>query len=132
MRTIVFQHKGVVGIKSSIEVEGLLNKPIEKGQLGFVIDAKFVDIQPEALEILKKITISCDDIGDIDVYKSTKGTIVFSWLGGPWKVVYPKVATGSNVYDPSLLSAKEGVETPKDFIAFVDSLDFKEIADEQV
>ena len=54
MRTKVFAYKGWVDIQSDVNAEGLLNKPLDKGQLGFVLNASFVDISPEALELLKK------------------------------------------------------------------------------
>jgi len=115
MRTQVFAHNGFLGIMSGVGAEGLLNKPKDPGQLGFVVDAEYVDIQPEALELLKKIPKSCDDIGDVDVFKSENG-IVFSWLGGPRTALKPDKASGSSSYDPSLLKANPKVETPKDFI----------------
>lgn len=122
MRTQVFSYKGIIGIKSNIKAEGLLNKPTEKGQLGFVVDAKYVDISPEALNLLKHIKRSSDDIGEVDVFQSSQGKVIFAWLGGPWKYLNPnhEEVTGSNTYDASLLHANNNVEIPKDFKAFVD------------
>lgn len=122
MRTTVFEYKGVVGIKSDVHAEGLLNSPLNKGQLGFVVDAKYVDIQPLALEILRKIRKSGDDIGDVDVYKTENDQIIFSWLGGPLKVLIHEEVSGSNSYDPSLLTACDTVETPEDFKKFVENM----------
>jgi hypothetical protein len=120
MRTQVFAYKGLIGIKSDIKAEGLLNNPLEKGQLGFIIKAEFVDIQLEALELLKTIPKSCDAIGDVDVEKYSNG-ISFSWLGGPMRLLDPKKVSGSRYYDPSLISAKKDVETPKDFIDYINN-----------
>ena len=120
MRTQVFAHKGIVGIQSDPKAEGLLNDPMLPGQLGFVVDAKFVDIQPEALELLKQIKQSGDDIGEIDVYESEVG-VIFSWLGGPLKASNPLEITGSNCYDASLLKANDTVVPPKEFVEFIDS-----------
>lgn len=121
MRTQVFAHKGIIGIQSDINAEGLLNDPKLPNQLGFVIDAKFVDIQPEALELLKQIKQSADDIGDIDVYESEIG-VVFSWLGGPLKVAKPDKITGSNCYDANLLTSNSDVKPSQSFIEYVDNL----------
>jgi hypothetical protein len=120
MRTQVFAHKGYIGIKSDVKAEGLLNDPMKPGQLGFVLDAAYVDVQPAALELLKKVKKSGDDIGEIDVYKSPDKTY-FCWLGGPLKVSDPCKITGSNVYDASLLQSNDSVVTPQDFINFVES-----------
>lgn len=124
MRTKVFAHKGVIGIQSDVNAEGLLNKPLENGQLGFVIDAKFVDISQDALILLKEIKRSCDDIGDVDIYKSGD-KVIFSWLGGPLKGFRPSEVSGSNSYDASVVSAINGVETPEDFMAYVNALSDK-------
>ena len=121
IRTQVFAYKGIVGIKSDVNAVGVLNKPAEVGQLGFVCDAAFVDISPEAIEILKKIPKSGDCIGDVDVWKTNDGKVIFGWLGGPLKMVDPKDdISGSRSYDPSLLSPSKGVEIDKDFIMVVD------------
>jgi hypothetical protein len=121
MRTQVFAYKGFVGIKSDFKAEGLLNKPDQPGQLGFVVDAAFVDISPEALEILKKIPRSGDDIGEVDVFGDDKGKVIFCWLGGNMKVfsLSDKV-DGSSTYDATLLKANPNVIVDPKFIAFVD------------
>jgi hypothetical protein len=86
MRTQIFAHKGMIGIVSDYKAEGLVNDP--SSQLGFVLKAEFVDVQPAALELLKTIKKSGDDIGDVDIHASDIGPII-NWLGGPWKVVRP-------------------------------------------
>ena len=120
MRTQVFAHNGYIGIKSDVKAEGMLNDPLKPGQLGFVVDAACVDIQPAALELLKQVKRSGDDVGEIDVYKGSNG-VIFCWLGGPLKVSNPKEITGSNVTDVSLLTSNDSVVTPQDFIDFIES-----------
>lgn len=127
MRTQVFAHKGVIGIKSSPTAEGLLNDPTKPGQLGFVCDAAFVDISPEALELLKKVPKSGDDIGDVDVFNTNDGKVIFSWLGGPLTSIDVKNASGSSTYDASLLKACDSVQVDPEFMTLVD----KWIADGQ-
>jgi len=121
MRTQVFQHKGILGIQSDFEAEGLLNDPSQPGQLGFVVNADFVDIQPEALELLKKVKPSHDDIGDVDVFQASDGVLVFSWLGGNLRAMNPDVIQGSNSYHPELLKTSDNVVTPQEFIDFLES-----------
>lgn len=119
MRTQIFTHKGIIGIRSGIKAEGLLNDPKKPGQLGFVVNAEFVDIQPEALELLKGVKKSCDAIGDIDVYQSSK-CVVIAWLGGPFKAFDPSEVDGSREYDVSLLKPADNVVTDPMFIKMVD------------
>jgi hypothetical protein len=121
MRTQVFQHKGILGIQSDFEAEGLLNDPSQPGQLGFVVNADFVDIQPEALALLKNVKPSHDDIGDVDVFQANDGVVVFSWLGGNLRAMNPEVAQGSNSYHPELLKTSDNVVTPQEFVDFVES-----------
>jgi len=119
MKTQVFSHKGIIGIQSDYKAEGLLNDPTQPGQLGFVVDADQVEIQPEALELLKKVKRSGDDIGDVDVFSADGGKVIFAWLGGPMRAMDHNEVEGSSSYDASLLKATEGVTPPKDFVDFV-------------
>lgn len=121
MRTQVFEHKGILGIQSDFGAEGLLNDPSQPGQLGFVVNADFVDIQPKALELLKKVKPSHDDIGDVDVFQASDGVVVFAWLGGNLRAMDPEIIQGSNSYHPELLKTSENVVTPQEFIDFVES-----------
>ena len=120
-RTKIFAYKGFIGIKSFLTAPGLINDPRKPGQLGFVIDARFVDVSPEALKLLKKIPKSGDDIGDVDVFKSEKFPVVISWLGGCLKMLKPgDGSSGSINYDPSLITPCKGVEIDPTFITAVD------------
>lgn len=119
MRTQVFAYKGAIGIVSDTKAEGLLNKPMEPGQLGFVVDASFVDVSAEALELLKTVPGSSDDLGEVDVFEA-HGKIIFSWLGGPWKMFRPADISSSSIYEPTLLKACVDVVVPQDFIDFID------------
>lgn len=124
MRTKVFAYKGYIGIMSDMDTEGLINDPAQPGQMGFVLNANFVDISPEALELLKQIPKSGDDIGDVDVFKADDDTIVFAFFGGPLRVLNPNNTniSGSSEYDPSLLTPTEGVEVDESFKDYIDSL----------
>ena len=120
MKTIVFAHKGIIGIQSSVDCEGLFNDPTKPGELGFVVNAEFVRFQPEALELLKKIKRSGDDIGDVDIFESGI-EVIFCWLGGPLSMIDPDEVTGSSSYDPELITqVDKNVQTPQEFIDFVE------------
>jgi hypothetical protein len=122
IRTQVFAHKGVVGIQSDFGADGLLNDPSKPGQMGFVVDAAHEDIHPDALEVLKKVNKSADDIGDVDVFKTDDGRVIFAWMGGPLAIIRSDSGqTGSNSYDPSLLTANESVVADPKFVNFVDA-----------
>ena len=123
MRTQVFAHKGYLGILSDFKAEGLFNDPESGGQLGFVVDAAFCDISPEAIDILKKIPKSHDDIGDVDVFKAEDGRVIFAWIGGPQSGIDPKAGvTGSSTYSPELLVPNPNVVAPYDFKEFIDEI----------
>lgn len=120
--TRVFEYRGLIGIRSSFDAEGLLNKPQTPGQMGFVVKAEFVEMPQEALDLLKKVKKSRDCIGDVDVFDSSQG-VIFSWMGGQARVICIEEDKASRDFNPDLL---EGVvkivknEPPDDFIAYVD------------
>jgi len=118
-RTKVFAYRGLIGIKSTWDAEGLINDPTADGQLGFVIDASHVDISEEALGLLKKIKKSSDDIGDVMAYKAQDGMTIFAWMGGIQRVLTNQ-HEADNEYDPSTLTTTE-VEIPEDFKEYVDN-----------
>jgi len=121
VKTQVFVYKGVLGIQSSPQSVGLLNKPMEKDQLGFVMDASKVEFQQMAIDWLSKVPRSSDCIGNVDVFKANDGMVVFSWFGGPLQMMEnPKDHSGSRDYKPELLEPTEGVEAPEDFKARID------------
>lgn len=120
MRTKVFAYSGFIGVESDYKAEGLLNNPAQPNELGFVIDADFVDITEDALELLKNIKKSHDDIGDVDVFKSDKKTI-FSWMGGCFCIIDPESAEGSREYNPSLLKpSNQDILIPEGFKEYID------------
>lgn len=119
MRTKVFVHRGFIGIQSDYNAEGLLNDPSKPGQLGFVVDADFCDFQPEAIELLKKVPKSRDDIGDVDVFKAGE-KVIFAWLGHSHKILdLDREISGSSNYNPRLLKPTN-FDTPKSFKQYID------------
>ena len=124
MRTKVYAYRGIIGVESDPKAEGLLNDPTKPGQLGYVVDAKFVDVSKQALALLKTIPKSRDDIGDMDVYAADSGMVVFCWLGGSRVMLNPASGiSGSSTYDPSLLKATTTkVKIDPNFLTAVDRM----------
>lgn len=122
MRTQIFYYKGYVGVQSSLDAEGLFNNPAEPGQLGFIVDAEYVDIQPEALDEILKLEKSYDDIGDFDVKKVDEKTYIM-WLGGPLRVFdfNDKSISGSRYLNTSTLKSNPEIKPSDEFINYIDS-----------
>lgn len=121
MKTQIFEYKGFIGIQSAPDAEGLLNDPTQPGQIGFVADASKCEFSQKAIDLLKEVKKSGDDLGDVDVFKASDDMVVFGWLGGPLKVLSPKWdVSGSSSYEPGLLKATEGVEPSDSFKQFID------------
>jgi hypothetical protein len=121
VKTNVFAYKGFIGIESSPEAEGLMNDPTHPRELGFILDAAHVNFSPEAVEELKKVKKSGDDLGEIDIFEASEGRVIFGWLGGPLKAFKPELIEGSKSYDASLIKASEKpVAIPVEFKEFID------------
>lgn len=129
MNTQVFAHKHFVGIVASPDKAGFISDPVSnKGTFGFVVDARFVDVQPAAMDILKTINKSNMSLGDIDIIstpavKPEDTAVLFAWIG-PSKTIITNKHEGSSIYNPLLMTDRinPNVVTPQDFIDFVDSL----------
>ena len=98
----------------------LMNNPLEEGQLGFVCKIDKCSFSQEAIDLLKQIKPSNDDIGDVDILSSKEGPM-FCWLGGPMKILNLE-SEGSRNYNPSLLPEASEVEVPEAFKNHVDLL----------
>lgn len=123
--TNVFAHHGIIGIQSAVDSDGLLNNPLQAGQLGFVMDAATVQFSEEALALLEKVRRSGDDIGDVDVFKTNDNKTIFCWLGGPLRMIDPLQCEGSRTYDAKLLRSAGKIvpnDPPKDFTDAVDRI----------
>lgn len=122
MRTQIFYYKGYVGVQSSLDAEGLLNNPAEPGHLGFIVDAEYVDIQPEALDEILKLEKSDDDIGNFDVKKVNEKTWIM-WLGYELAVFdfNNKSIYGSRYLDTSTLKSNPEVKPSNEFINYIDN-----------
>ncbi len=118
MKVTVFAYKGIIGIKSSHDCEGIIAHPVGSN-LGVVCEADKVLFSPEAVELLKTIKKGNGSIGDIDIFQSDTGP-VFCWLGSYLKVIIPSEVEGSRTYDPSLINSSEGIEVPENFIKFAE------------
>ena len=130
IRTKIFAYKGIIGIESDYKAEGLINDPASVGQLGFLVNPKFIDISKEAFALLKKVKKGTDSLGDIDIFKSGKD-INFGWLGGSLNII-DKNSIGSRDYDVNLLNKIINIvpnEPPKQFKVYIDeALKVKEVS----
>jgi hypothetical protein len=114
MKTKVFIFRDYIGIESSPECEGIMAHPAA-GSLGVVCYANSVEFSPEAVELLKTIKKSDDDLGDVNIFQTLDNTIIFSWMGGYKRLVDPSNSQFSRSCDTSLLVPTEGVEPSDGF-----------------
>lgn len=133
--TIVYAYKGLIGIKSAEDCAGLVNDPNEKNGMLYIVDVTHVKFSQEAIELLKKIPIGTDPIGDVTVYKAGN-MVLFGFSGVPLRVMgknrpikkgeeiikYVPVYAGVGC-NPELLVASEDVTPDKSFMAYVDKLE---------
>ncbi len=119
MKTQVFAHKGVIGIKSNETVEGIELLP--QGYMPFIgVNLSQVEFQQEAIDLIKTIRKGDDVMGDIATIKKEDGTILFVWFGTYGKVFTPETSVTGKDFDPELLVATAGLETDQAFIDFVE------------
>ena len=124
MRTQIFTYKEMLGIVSDKDAEGVISSPFDGKAMGFIVNAKSIDISRPAYNLLKKIYPGEEAFGDIDTFQ-TKNAVFFGWVGGAVKAINPMNAVGSNDFRPYLL---EGVvkfvknNPPKEFQAAVDDM----------
>lgn len=111
--TRIFAHNGRVGIEAG---DKFINDPTQPGQLGCIVDLKYVVISREALDVLKKVKKSHDAIGDVMCWQCDDGMQCFGWMGG-MKYLLHTNADADRDYNPSLLESRvQQVDAPEDFI----------------
>jgi len=101
LKTKVTAHKGIIVIETKDPAADNDFIPAGGSRIGCVlINTKDrLGISGEALELLKKIPRSGDDIGEVDTFTSNKRGDVFTWLGPVCRLVDPVGASGSQTYD---------------------------------
>lgn len=124
MKTKVFEYNGYVGIESDVKADGLVNNPLDAGQLGFVVDTTHVEFSKSAIAILKQIPKSNDSLGDVDIFKTADGRVIFCWLGGPKTILHLDYEiSGSRDYNPDLFpEGSDDILPSQDFMDFVDGI----------
>lgn len=60
--------------------------------------AKNLGVSAEALELLKQVKRSNDDMGDVDWFSTSDGKASFGWLGGRYAIKSPTEIDGSSSY----------------------------------
>jgi hypothetical protein len=150
--TLVYAYKGIIGIKSAQDCEGLVNDPNDYNGMLYIINAENVKFSADAIELLKKIPCGKDSIGDVMSYKvTTDNMTLFGFKGGPVRVIgrirpaNPKELEkikrekkkedkesdepvffntyGDSNFRPELLKPTEGIEPDKSFINYVNKLE---------
>lgn len=132
--TFVYAYKGVLGIKSAEEKAGLLNFPNEKNDNLCLINMDNVKFSKEAIELLNKIPVGTQSIGDIMCYVAGN-TKVFGFKCGaslitlkvigkvrPVKENYVPVMADIG-YNTEILVPTEGIEPDESFKTYVDKLE---------
>lgn len=128
MNTVnIFAHKGVIGIDAGEagDYSALLTDPEAKHQVGLLADARNVRVQPEAYELITKLSHSNDDIGELMVFQRNDGIVIVGWLGTTWKkAVFVGRDELSKNCNPTLLKDRidSAVTTPLEFVKWVDGL----------
>ena len=99
------EYKGILVFETLRPEEGQTEDfvPAGDGRIGCVlVDSTKLGVSPEAMELLKQVRRSGDDLGDPDVFKSGN-KVVFGWLGGVFAIKHPDHCEGSSTYDANLL-----------------------------
>ena len=95
MKVEVTAYRGVIVVTTNKPDEAQGGwVPIGPGRIGCVIcDTKAnLGISEEALILLEGIRRGGDDLGDVDWWKCDDGTVAFSWIGGPCRLIHPEKA----------------------------------------
>lgn len=124
MKTQVFAYRGYVGIMCPKEnAEGLINDPNKPGQLGIAVNAESVEFSPDAVDLLKTVERSNDDLGDVDMFETTDNKIIFGWLGGFNRVVDPTLCTGARDTNFGLIKDEwiKEIDPPGSFKVHIDT-----------
>ncbi|MHA2279988.1 MAG: hypothetical protein ACXAC5_03805 [Promethearchaeota archaeon] len=108
--TLYKDHLCIETLRPKEKVESFI--PAGDGRIGCVLHGTKgrLGISKEALEWLKKVPTSHDDIGDVDAWETDKGKYCFGWLGGVYSIKSQGV-TGSRTYSAESIPH---VEIPND------------------
>lgn len=125
MNSKIFEYKGYLAAETDLNNGVFINKPLEPGQLGCVIDTKNVDITKAAKELIKKAKREGGSFADIMLTKHNDGGSSIGLLGG-WKHNFGTLENFciSRDCDLSVLDNCNEVkmDAPQDFREFIDSL----------
>lgn len=70
MKTRVFGYKGVLGATTDLEKGKFLNDPMAIGQCGCIVSIDELEINQEAIDLLRTATVGSDDIAEIMLGKN--------------------------------------------------------------
>ena len=124
IRVKITLYKEILCIETIKPDEDKYFVPVGNGRIGCVLIGtdKRLGISKEALEWLKEIPKSHDDIGDVDCWISVRGWC-FGWLGGLCSIKN-KGITGSRSYTiESLPHITVDNDVPEEAIGFINDYD---------
>jgi len=123
MVTQITEYRGIIVIESDYKTEGLINDPLQTGQLGFIVQADKIKFSQGAIDCLKKVQKSRDAIGEVMCDNNgPDNTVLFSWLAGPKRFIEPGKHKADRDYNPSLLTAcTEELVTDPEAVKIIDS-----------
>jgi hypothetical protein len=107
IKTRILGHKGWIVVDTADLTQDEDFIPAGGSRIGCVLanTKERLGISDEALELLKKIPKSHDDIGDVDCFKSGDKWI-FGWLGPARRLISTVGTSGSSSYDINALEFK--------------------------
>lgn len=62
MKTKVFGYKGIIGAETDLKQGVFLNDPMATGQCGCIVSVDELEINQEAIDILRTATTGCFDV----------------------------------------------------------------------
>lgn len=110
---VVAYKKRLVIIPDEPEKAEVYWVPVGHGHVGSVVldTSANLGVSEEALELLKQVECSNDDVGDVDWWFCIDGSYAFSWLGPLYGVIDPTKAEGSSQYNAH---SKQHITIPND------------------
>jgi len=123
MKTKIFGYKGIVGAQTDLENGVFINQPLAHGQCGCIVSVDELEIDQEAIDLLKQAQVGCDDVTEIMLGKD------YICLLGFWLHVIPSPPVITSSCDKTLLDrlVPAKFDINPEFIEYVEEL----LADEQ-
>lgn len=114
MTLFIFEHMGEIGAKSDLKNGRFMNDPEQKNQLGVVVSVDDVEIQPNAVEVIKKFPRENGSFADLMLMGNSIAILE--------KGIHAPICISRDCDLSTLDKIKTtNKETPRDFIEHVES-----------